>query len=187
MQIYEDVNSSLKIDQGDVFTSIPFPAIEANVNAVLITPTCDIEQDKAFFLKFVATVPPYVVVSTIAAGVGIEESALKSGKPLNRKQADRLMRGIRNNATGNLLPRFYLLTEYLNTIPASYLDFQRVFVVLYEQVINEYLDERIARILSPWREDIVARYSGYSMRVGVPDYSVDDLKKIITSVGITLP
>lgn len=187
MQIYEDVNSSVKIGQGDVFTNIPFPAIEANVNAVLITPTCDIEQNKAFFLKFVAAILPYVVVSTIAVGVGIEESALTSGEPLKQKQADRLIKGIRNNATGNLLPRFYLLTEYSNTIPASYLDFQRVFVVPYLQVINEYLDKRTARILSPWREDIVARYSGYSMRVGTPDYSEDDLRKIITSVGIKMP
>jgi len=186
MQILENVNPSIPIDQGDVFSGILFPALEANVDAVLITPTCDMVQNKSAFLKFVSTIPSYVVLEAIALGIGIESEKLRSSDPLTPKQLKNLISGLRSNVNGNYLPRYYLFPELKDVFPYSYLDFQRIFVVPYLQVKEEYIDKRIARVISPWKEDIVARYTGYSMRVGTSDYSEDDLKNVITSAGVTI-
>jgi len=187
MSIFVEIDPQVRVDQGDVFADIYFPAIDAYVNAVVITPTCDLEHEKAIFLKFVSTIPSYVIIKTIAESLGINESVFKSGEALPKRQCDRLVNALRHNTTGDFLPRFYLLPEHADILPASYLDFQRVFAIPFLQVVEEYIDNRVARIVSPWREQILARYAGYSMRVGVPDYSDDELKDILITAGIKLP
>lgn len=184
MHIYTEIDPQVRVDQGDVFVGLYFHALEAEVNAVVINPTCDIEHGKASFIKFVSTVPTYVVVRTIADSVGINESSLQSEEPLPKNLFDRLIKAIRRNVNGDFLPRFYLMPAFPDIFPISYLDFQRVFVIPFLQVEREYMGKRAARIVSPWREEILTRYAGYSTRVGVPDYSDDDLKDVITSTGI---
>ena len=186
MQIIENVGFADEIDQGDVFTNIFFPAIDTNVTAVLITPTCDIAQGKSSFLKFISAIPCYAVIQRIADGLTISEEELRSGDPLKPKQIKNLIKGIRSNANGNYLPRYYLFPEFSNVVPNSYLDFQRVFVIPYIQVKEEYLDNRVGRVMSPWREDMVARHSGYSMRVGTPRYPEDVFKNVITASGLKI-
>lgn len=186
MLIYTEIDPSTRVDQGDVFLDTYFPAIDANVNAVVTTPTCDIEQDKATFIKFVSTIPLYAAIQAIAHTVNIEESVLWSGESLSKTKSTNLVEAVRSNTTGNLHPRYYLLPEFPDIFPASYLDLQRVFVVPYPQVVEEYMGKRVARIVSPWREDVLARYAGYSMRVGIPDYTVDDIRGILELAGIKL-
>jgi hypothetical protein len=161
--IYEKVESEVRVDQGDLFSDIYLPAIEANVNAVVITPTCDMEHEKAQFVKFVAAVEFDFVIKIMADSVG------------------------RKNTTGDFLPRYYLLPEYLGLLPALYLDFQRVFVVPCQQVIQDHLNSRVTRVASPWREQIAARYAGYSVRVGTQDYTDDEFRTLLNITGLVLP
>ena len=63
-QAITDIKS--KIDQGDVFSDIYFTAIDARVNAVVITPTCDLVQEKAQFIKFISTVSLEFVIKAIS-------------------------------------------------------------------------------------------------------------------------
>ncbi len=187
MIIYEDVEPQAGVDQGNVFTDIYLPAIEARVTAIVVTPTCDLEQDKAQFIKFISTVELTFVIKIIADSVGIEESVFTSGDAISRGQYNSLIKVLRKNTTGDFLPRYYLLPEYPGLLPALYLDFQRVFVVPFQQVIQEYLTNRVARVASPWREQIAARYAGYSMRVGTLDYLDDELRTVLDTTGLILP
>lgn len=187
MIIYEKVEPETRVDQGDLFSDIYLPAIEASVNAVVITPTCDLEHDKAQFVKFVAAVEFDFVIKIMADSVGVEESAFTSGDVLSANRYNSLIKVLRKNTTGDFLPRYYLLPEYLGLLPALYLDFQRVFVVPYEQVIQEHLNSRVTRVASPWREQIAARYAGYSVRVGTQDYTDDELRTLLNITGLVLP
>jgi len=187
MTIYAEIDPQARVDQGDVFSDIYFPAIDAYVNAVVITPTCDFEHEKAHFIKFISTVTLNIVIRIIADSVGIGESAFQSRDAISEGQCNRLLKALRRNTTGDYLPRYYLLPEYQGKLPPLYLDFQRVFTVPSRQVVEEYLGNRVAKILSPWREQIVAQYSSYSMRVGVPDYSDDELRDLLSAAGLKLP
>lgn len=186
MTSFIEVSHEYALDQGDVFTNIYFPAIDSNVNAVLITPTCDLEQGKVHYIKFVASVRLDFVLKIIADTIGIDASSFDSGTAINTRQCTNLIRAVRRNANGDLLPRYYLVTPYQDIFPACYLDFQQIFVVPTLQVKEELMAKRFARIKSPWKEQISLRYSGYSMRVGTPDYSDDEFKSLITLSGLTL-
>lgn len=187
MTAFRDVDPTERIDQGDVFQDIYFSSVDANVLAVVITPTCDLEHGKAHFIKFVATIPLNFVIRIIADSVGIRDSLFTSGTALSKTKFDDLMQAFKRNISGDFLPRYYLITGYSDIFPTSYLDFQQVFVISTRQIQEEYLSNRIAKVESPWREQIVAQYSGYSMRVGVPDYTEDQLRAILTETGLGLP
>jgi len=186
MTAFRDVALTERVDQGDVFQDLYFPAVDANVLAVVITPTCDLEHEKAHFIKFVSTVALDLVIRIIADSVGINDSLFDSGSVLSKTKLSQLMEMFKRNTRGDFLPRYYLLTEY-SGFPASYLDFQQIFVIPIRQVYEEYLSNRVARVESPWREQIVVQYSGYSMRVGVPDYSDDKLRDLLVATGLNLP
>lgn len=187
MTSFIEVRSEDALDQGDVFTDIYFPAIDSNVNAVVITPTCDLEQGKAHFIKFVASVSLDFVLKIIADSIGIDVSLFDSGTAISPRQCTNLIRAVRRNCNGDLLPRYYLVTSCQDIFPAYYLDFQRIFVVPTLQVTEEFMTKRFTRIESPWKEQISSQYSGYSMRVGTPDYDDDEFKSLITLSGLTLP
>lgn len=187
MTMFVELDPGARVDQGDVFADIYFPAIEAYVNAVAITPACDLEHEKAHFVKFVSTVSLATVIKMMADSVQIPESAFQPAATISQRQYDRLLKALRRNTTGDFLPRFYLLPECQGKLPALYLDFQRVFVVPFRQVVEEYLSNRVARIVSPWREQIVTQYSGYSTRVGAPDYSDDELRALLSETGLNFP
>ena len=188
MTIFQEItNAQSIVDQGDVFADIYFPAIDTRVNAVVVTPTCDFENKKAHFVKFISSVSINIVIKIIADSVGIDEFLFESENPISNKQYIRVIKALRRNTTGDFLPRYYLLPKYRDILPASYVDFQRVFALPFHQVIKEYLDNRVARIVSPWREQIVAQYAAYSMRVGTPEYSNKELKYLLKIVGLKLP
>lgn len=173
-----------EIDQGDVFSDIYFSAIDARVNAVVITPTCDLVQNKAFYIKFIAAVSLELVIKIIADSIGIEESLFHSENQISRTKHLQMLKMLRRNTTGDFLPRFYLMPKYGEILPASYLDFQKVFILPYAQVEDEYQDNRVAKICTPWRESITSQYAGYSMRIGTPDYTDDELSDILTMSGL---
>jgi hypothetical protein len=187
MTTFKTVVTADRIDQGDIFKDIHFPALDTSVNAVVITPTCDLEHGKAHFVKFVASVPLDFVIRIIADSLNIALSLFKSDTELTKSQCNNLVRAVKRNTNGDYLPRFYLVTAYSNILPACYLDFQRVFVVPFLQVQEDYLENRVAKLDSPWREQILAQYSGYSMRVGTPDYLDDELRNLINLAGLNLP
>lgn len=187
MTAFKSVEISDTIDQGDIFNGIFFPALDTNVNAVVITPTCDLEQGKAHFVKFVASVPLDFVTKIIADSLNIDDSFFNSGIEISKTQYTNLIRAVRRNTNGDFLPRYYLITEYPDIFPASYLDFQQVFVVPYLQVREEYISNRVAKLDSPWREQISSQYSGYSMRIGTPDYLDEELRDLLSLTGLNLP
>jgi hypothetical protein len=187
MTIFEEIEPASSIDQGDVFAQVYFPAIDNYANALVITPTCDIVQGKAQFIKFLSTVSSDFVVRIMADSVDVDDSYLSPGKPLTMRKLDTLIKVLRRNTTGDFLPRYYFLPEFPGILKSCYLDLQRTFAVSYKQVIEEYMNQRIARVLSPWREQILSSYASYSMRVGTPDYPDDDFKILLANVGFTLP
>ncbi len=187
MTAYYTQDPSEPIDQGDIFRDIYFAAIDSHTTAVVITPTCDFVQEKAHFVKLVSVVPLDMVVKIIADSVGIEENIISSGQQITRGKYDKFIRMLEKNINGSFLTRYYFMSEFAGVFPHSYVDLQQVFVIPSIQIYSDYRDNRIAKIKSPWREQIVAQYSGYSMRVGVPEYSEQEIRSIAIAAGLNIP
>ena len=187
MTAYYTLDTSEPIDQGDIFRDIYFAAIDSHTTAVVITPTCDFVQDKTHFVKLVAVVPLDMVVKIIADSVGIEEKIISSGEEITHRKYNKFIRMLEKNINGSYLTRYYFISEFAGVFPHSYVDLQQVFVIPYMQLYSDYRDNRIAKLKSPWREQIVAQYSGYSMRVGVPEYSEQEMRSIAIAAGLNIP
>lgn len=186
MTAYSTPDSSAPIDQGDIFCDLYFAAVDSRTNAIVITPTCDLVQDKAHFIKLVVVVPLEKVVKIIADSVGINEELFHSGKEITHKQTNNILKALDRNIDGSFLPRFYFISEFEGIFTHSYVDLQQVFVIPKIQLYSDYIDSRIAKLKSPWREQIVAQYSGYSMRVGVPQYSELEIRSIAITAGLNI-
>lgn len=186
MEIYCSVGATERVDQGDVFQDIYFPAVDKNVSAIVITPTCDLEQGNADYIKYVSVVALDEVMPQIAKQNNIDASFFKSGAYLSNTQTKNLIGTFIKNIRGDFLPRYYFLDEYVDNFPACFADLQQIFVIPERLVYAEYLDNRLARLVHPWREEIVARYSGYSMRVGVPPRPEVELRAILAKTGLNL-
>lgn len=180
-------NAHIEIEQGDVFSDIYFSALDVRVNAVVITPICDLIQKKAQFVKFISTVSLESVMKILADSVDIDVTFFRSRNKISKKKFKNILKIVRRNTTGDFLPRYYLIPKYNDILPASYLDFQRVFVLPYLQVKEDYLDNRVVNIGPPWRDSITSQYAGYSMRIGTPDYTDDELYDILEASGLTIP
>ena len=189
MSIYQGITDDEdKINQGDVFVDMYFAATSERVDAVVISPACDLQHNKADFVKFVSTVPFELVARRILLDHSkIDEVDFESGEVISSRKCDGAIKALKQNVDGDLLPRYYLLPSHTDLLPDSYIDLQRVFVLQVQNLFDSYIANRVARIASPWREQLAERYSGYSGRVGTPDYSQSDLRSLLTKAGLNLP
>ncbi|NQT71999.1 MAG: hypothetical protein HQ553_04420 [Chloroflexi bacterium] len=189
MSIYRAIKEEeLQIDLGDVIVDIYFAANDERVNAVVITPACDLVQKKADYIKFVATVPYQdIICKLLTDNSRIDTSDFESVDVLSRTKYNSAVKALKSNINGDLLPRYYLIPAYPDDLPESFLDFQKVFTIPIEEVYRQYSNNRAAKIASPWREQIVTRYNGYSVRVGAPDYTEYDLRELLHKAGLNLP
>jgi len=183
MTEYVDPSSITDIDQGDIFKDIYFAAIESHVNAVIITPTCDLRLEKAHFVKFAGIVTANLVMKIIADSIGIGDEYFGGDGILSESKKKSLIKAVDRNIDGIFLPRYYLLTKWGDIFQPCYVDLQQVFVIPTVQVTQEYVQNRVARLKSPWREQLVAQYTGYSMRVGTPECSEESILDLIRSSG----
>lgn len=189
LHVFEDVDASSQLDQGDLFVNIVFPGTKVEVDAVLITPACDLEQNKTDFCLLISTMDALRAVSSIISGVVAvksQEEVLKGNRPLSKKERENAVKWLQRNSTGAHVQRLYFLpgTQGKNdSTPARFLDFQKSFI--YETSSLEKLrDKRILRVRSPWREQIATRFSAYVTRVGTEDYDGDLFENVLSAVGL---
>lgn len=64
------------------------------------------------------------------------------------------------------------------------IDFSHVFSVLFEQLQTM---KPLLRLKSPWREQLLNRYIGYSLRIGALDYSEECIRETIRAFFPELP
>lgn len=186
MTEYVDLSSQSDIDQGDIFKEIYFAALDTNVTAVIITPTCDLQNGKAHFVKFAGVVEAGIVMNAIADSVGIGLEYFDGTETLSGKQNKQITKLIDRNIDGSFLPRYYLLTRLNDELPPCYIDLQQIFVIPTMQVLGEYRANRIGRLKSPWREQLIAQYTGYAMRIGTPECPEVSITDLIESSGLNI-
>lgn len=177
--IYEK-NVLGKIDQGDIIYPVKVNdwltwwSDDKDYPIIILTPTCDIAQQKADHHRF-AILEPFPLFflqlyRQIVGKVSAELSEITSKQ--KQRLEDKLRKAIRNS-----WPRYHFLENDGHIIKTDRIvDFE---VIVSAPIDSFTQDFRIARLKSPYKEELIHRYSHHSMRIGTEDIPKDKINEII--------
>lgn len=134
------------IDQGTLIQSDLFHQVYADSAAIVLTPRCDIAQEKIDFLTVAAVVPALVILQ-------------RWEKPKDRGQH------LYEIMTGRMV-RWHWLARHDVFPDGAAIDFQLVASVEPAALNTANI---LTALASPWCEHMSARYAAYAGRVGIPD------------------
>jgi hypothetical protein len=157
-------------DQGDVVEAVYFGALDAYRPGVLVTPACDIEQEKLELWTFVALYPDVDVARALVAKD--LETWQHSGAPLSKRQREALLNKVRE-LIGHRFGRYHWIPVAIGESTAHVADFSCVSSLPAAEVQTS--TKRIASLTSSWREQLPARYSSFMARVGTVDFRREEI------------
>ena len=158
-------------DQGYIVDGVYFAAFDKSMPAVLVTPACDIEQDKVDLWTFVALFPD-VDVAKATVTKELADWNLAPGTQPSKNQRASLSKALRG-LVGQRLPRYQWLPVKIGDVAGHVADFTCVTALPAEEVRQKV--KRVATVRSSWREQLPARYSAFMARVGTLDFKDDAL------------
>lgn len=157
-----------KITQGCIVDNCYFDVVAEDYSAVILTPTCDIENDKADYITLIALIPLTEVINRLLDGSWKDIKYDENGvvrKFLNNKQQIQLEKRIKE-----LMSNAYMRYHWFDPVKLGgdplICDFQLLTSVSSDE-INKlkcvgYLD-------SEWLEQLPARFVSYQGRIGTPN------------------
>jgi hypothetical protein len=182
--IYEDDPSVPSIATGDIFSSIVEFGLPGSAGIVL-TPMCDLAQEKIDLVKMAVAIPfknyleqtliPEIFRSEKEYREEIEKDPAAFGQSYLSDKGKRvdsktlrlvkeMQRVLRNVAPRK--PSQYYLPGKDDPRQGFLVDFSFILSVQSERLRQI---AQLARLKSPWREQLLSRYVSYSSRVGVLD------------------
>lgn len=168
-----------QIDQGDILYPIILNEwlpwwIDNNEHPIIIlTPTCDVAQDKVDYHRFTVLQPlPFFFLNICHEIFGNDPIDLPNISGTRKsKITNKLDRAIKNT-----WPRYHFLPKENGVFKTNrIIDFEIVISVPLDTFSN---DLRIARLESPFKEELIHRYSHYTMRIGTEDLSASKVQQI---------
>lgn len=135
-------------DQGVIVATSLFAAYYPGSAALILTPRCDIAQDKADFLTLCAVADPGVVLDR------------DEWKDIGQKRNQLSLMIQQRHA------RWHWLEPFDGYPQGAIADFQLLASVAPDAMKDVHI---LTGLASPWREHVNSRYAGYAGRVGVPD------------------
>jgi len=160
-------------DQGDIVESVYFPGPDSRLPAVLVTPACDLEQEKVSLWTFVALFPDIAIAKEVAkrekGSLLVDDSglvSLQSGK--QRAHLERKLQELMKQR----FSRYHWLPITIGKEDGHVVDFSVVTSLPSEEVHTRAV--RIASMNSSWREELPARFAAYIGRVGVDEYPPEE-------------
>lgn len=181
MSIYAKDRGS-QADQGDVVEGVYFPLLDASSMAVMVTPTCDIGNEKTSALHFAACLPAAANLDRFKKYVEWIERAKKHfeekkdnllSKTLTKDAAKFWKRIIQNDGD---FPRYYFLPQS-DAHPDCLVDFSCIASVHPSK--REKLVV-LATLESSHRAKMIAAFAAYFSRVGVDPLPTTEERAIIS-------
>ena len=164
------------IDQGALVRTTEFNDEYDARLAVVLTPECDLAQEKAEFVSL--------------AGVGCSEEVLvrlakqrsQTGEALSDPAKTRVKDNVGNMVDGRDY-RWYFLKP-TDEIPelslGGFIDFQLIKALPVAKVLT--LDV-ITELDMPWKHEMAARYAAFAGRIGTPEPEKRDRRAWVTALG----
>lgn len=139
---------------------------------VVLTPSCDLAQEKAKDILLTA-------IEKEDTGLLFEKiNIIKKGKATQETiaEAETSLKTLINNSYSN---KYHFLPKYKN-IGAGLINFQKINSIRVKDFKDNYT--RIATINSNFTKDIVARFSYYYSRQGSPDFNLGEIYNSLIKV-----
>jgi hypothetical protein len=152
------------LQQGCILGGVYFPAIQDRRRGVVVTPACDlvVDQNEVAFVTLCAIHPAHEAI----AGVFLPR-LLANGQghrlvaPADRDRVERDVLGKLKEIARKRYNRYHLLAPPPGNRGRVVIDF--TIVTSYPTEDARVLD-RPARLASPYRKDVAARYAAYILR-----------------------
>jgi hypothetical protein len=181
MASFEEVSEACakNWDQGDIAGSVFFPLEDDEAPGVLLTPACDIEQQKVEAWTFVEMYRDVDVLDGMLSKVRAKSSQGEDGIYVAGKDAFGNAENIVRNLLLNKVLRYHWLPVVIGEHRGWVADFQSVTSLPVEAVSQV---SRVCRLRSSWREQLCARYSAFMGRVGTPEYEKAQLDEAVSAL-----
>ncbi len=167
-----------KIDQAVIVESVYFYATDETLPGLVVTPTCDFEHGKCELAHVCAVREVQDKVRQLLGGswknLGLVQAsgALAAG-PIGTTAQKALSNKIHEIAE-HRFPRYNWLSPLPGRSAPMIVDFQEMQSVTIEELEGAKV---LAELVSPFREEVAARYSAYMGRVGTPDLKDEDVDR----------
>lgn len=162
-----------EIDQGDILRPTPVAQFlpwwdgSPECPLVVLTPACDIAQKRADFHRVGILQPFPLYFYRLCELAKIEKEHIEGRAAIGRNKMDKLQTGLRS-IIRNGIPRYHFFPRSAGVFDVTdrFIDFEVVVSV----PINRFeAGQRLARLASPFREELIHRYAHHTMRIGTPD------------------
>jgi hypothetical protein len=187
--ILSKVFESDTLNQGFVITGLANPFFPSLDLSVVLNPTCLFENNKVDSIIVAYLIPAEFVLSKNRQWISfkneLSEPAKKGDETISKLKAKSL-----ENILGVLIdndePRRHFFIGSLPEIGLvhSFVDFQQVASFALNTVQERI--KLVAKIKSPYREQMATNYAGYMMRIGVERYGGTDRTRILSTLASPL-
>lgn len=162
----------LQPTQGSIITPVYFSALEDDLPAVVLTPTCDVDQNKWSYLTCVALHAfPGEIGKQILRGqwsdiaYDVKDGVRTERTSLTRKQKERLSDKV-EELVKNKIPRFHWFDPWEEGGQAYIADFQLVTSMTRAELTTA---THVAYLAPEHLESLPSRYVNYMGRIGTQD------------------
>lgn len=161
-----------EVDQGTLVDDVYFYALDESHRGIVLTPTCDIELNKAELIQLVAVLDAWEVVGTLLESDWSKAGLLDAQGQLLKRPLSAGKRNIFASEVGKIIrqqyPRYHWLAPLSDGANPLIVDFQVLTSILADELPATKI---LAGLRSPFREQLADRYAAYMGRVGTPNFS----------------
>jgi hypothetical protein len=169
------------IEQSAIYNQVFFECVGQNLPAIVLTPRCDILHPRGELLLTVSGVfPASIVFEEFLRKKGLREDQIAGLEPTPKSNYRGFPKEFKDYYLKNRTLEFHFLPAYKDKLPHSFVDFRVVKTLLSQELDDK---NKIAVLISPWRESVPARYAAYSLRVGVADFATEFLEAVIGEIS----
>ena len=183
-----------ELDQGDILRPVEVrrylswwpDAIQRPL--VIVTPTCDLAQDKADYHRLCILQPLQNLLYEFGKDLQLTQQHWDGAEPLSKGKwntiKERLGRIIKN-----AWPRYHFLPSESDVFQTDYfIDFELILTVPLTELAAV---SRHATIDSPYKQELVQRLTSHLMRIGTPDIAAATINEKVNccagAVGLAIP
>jgi hypothetical protein len=158
---------SEEIDQSQIFDNIPFTAINTSISGIIMTPTCDIAKGKTGYIVFCSVIPFENIFLKFLKDKTKNTPDNYKNDTISQGDKDKLYSRLLN-LINNQIFQYHWIGEIPKLGGKWCVDYTLSTCCPIQQV-RDSIEKRVAKILSPYKDSILSRYSAYVGRVALPE------------------
>lgn len=180
-----DISQS-ELAQGDIVLLNNEELLAIPMGAYFVSnPACDLAQEKSDFINLVGSGDLRSAIKDILSDLNLTDDSFSN--PMIKKTFEKCKTRLMSQINGKIGHRwFFVPANNVNRLPLTVFDCQQIYTLPIGK-IDEIRNLRVARMNSPFKEQLVTRLYSYLTRVGTDDnFKSDYCDLILEASGIKL-